>query len=180
MASIRPPMCRTPANRPEPRWVTAVSPSDADPYAQRVTAQAIDFLYHNLPGIIVSITLMAVVIVVMWPWIYRNLATGEYRRRGLLSISHKLKTSGAGGRCTPRLALCWLDMALHSNPEYGLPPAAEARILQAPVARRVAICRVGGAQRNPPNNMILLGPPLTRLDPSYMSSDFLEVPSITI
>ena len=44
-----------------------VKPASADPYAQLVTAQAIDFLYHSLSRVIVSITLIPVVmVVVMW------------------------------------------------------------------------------------------------------------------
>lgn len=40
---------------------------DADPHAQQVSAQAIDFLYHNLPGIIIGITLMPMMMVlIMW------------------------------------------------------------------------------------------------------------------
>lgn len=67
-------MYQAPTSRAEPRWVTAAAlPGNADPYAQRVTAQAIDFLYHNLPGIIISITLMPVVMVlVMWQRIDRG------------------------------------------------------------------------------------------------------------
>lgn len=48
------------------RWQTA-PPIAADPYTPRVNAEAVAFLYHSLPGIIVSITLMPVAtVVIMW------------------------------------------------------------------------------------------------------------------
>lgn len=54
----------------------AAVPAD-DPYAQRVTAQAVAFLYHTLPGVIVSITLMPVAMAaVMWTRIDRAVLIG--------------------------------------------------------------------------------------------------------
>ena len=35
-------------------------------------------------------------------------------------------------------------------------------------------CKMGGAQRNPPNNMILLGAPRVRLDLTYLKSDVIK------
>lgn len=55
----------------------AAVPSGTDPYAQRVTAQAVAFLYHTLPGVIVSITLMPVATAaVMWSRIDRAVLIG--------------------------------------------------------------------------------------------------------
>ncbi len=51
------------------QWLfhSASARRDDDPYAPQVTAHAIDFLYHNLPGVIISITLMPVMMVlIMW------------------------------------------------------------------------------------------------------------------
>lgn len=55
----------------------AATPAETDPYAQRVTAQAVAFLYHTLPGVIVSITLMPVAMVaVMWARVDRGVLIG--------------------------------------------------------------------------------------------------------
>lgn len=55
----------------------AAAPADTDPYAQRVTAQAVAFLYHTLPGVIVSITLMPVAMAaVMWTRVDRGVLIG--------------------------------------------------------------------------------------------------------
>ena len=54
--------------------MTAATSSSDDALAQRVTAQAIDFLYHNLPSVIISITLMPMVmILIMWRHIDQRL-----------------------------------------------------------------------------------------------------------
>lgn len=56
--------------------MTAI-PADPDPYAQRVTAQAVAFLYHTLPGVIASITLMPVAMAaVMWARVDRGVLIG--------------------------------------------------------------------------------------------------------
>lgn len=56
--------------------MTAV-PADNDSYAQRVTAQAVAFLYHTLPGVIASITLMPVAMAaVMWTRVDRGVLIG--------------------------------------------------------------------------------------------------------
>lgn len=61
-------------NRLKLQWMTAATSSSDDALAQRVTAQAIDFLYHNLPSVIISITLMPMVmILIMWRHIDQRL-----------------------------------------------------------------------------------------------------------
>jgi len=53
---------------------TVAEPVEAHSLDCQVTAQAVDFLYHNLPGVIISIALMPVVMVlIMWQQVDRRL-----------------------------------------------------------------------------------------------------------
>lgn len=59
------------------RFLHSLGRSDADRYQQQVTAQAIEFLYNNLPGIIIGITLMPITMVmIMWRHIDHRLLIG--------------------------------------------------------------------------------------------------------
>jgi two-component system, sensor histidine kinase len=66
-------------SRPSHREVPSAPDSGDDPYAQQVTALAVDFLYKRLPNIIVGILLIQIaVVVIMWTRINHVILLGWF------------------------------------------------------------------------------------------------------
>lgn len=74
-----------------PRIRLPTTAQDDDPVSHKVRAQAIDFLYRTLPGIIISITLMPIMmVIVMWQQADRVLLLSWYGMALLVTASRLL------------------------------------------------------------------------------------------
>jgi len=74
----------------------------ADPYAQQVTALAVDFLYRRLPNVLVGVLLIPIVmVVIMWPSIDHGILLGWFGSVFIIVVVRLLLVSAYKRRAPP-------------------------------------------------------------------------------